>query len=158
MSRIEVLEAAHRPIASFYAPVILFHHVVFVLTGAVINVRAEFLGDGLRVAGMTVGGDLLGLDLGDRLGGAEERFGGGHISGLAEVDVDQIAVAVDRPVQIAPCASDLEVGLVDVPAPLPARHWRSPSAISGVSLTSQSHTASWVNTMPRIRNIYCLRH
>jgi hypothetical protein len=37
----------------------------------VINVRAEFVGNGLGIAGMAVGGDLLGLDLGDRSGGAE---------------------------------------------------------------------------------------
>src|SRR3954466_15492680 len=66
---------------------------------------------------MTVGGDLLGLDLGDRLGGAEERLGGGHIAGLTEIDVDQSAVAIDRPVQLAPCAGDLDVGFIDVPAP-----------------------------------------
>src|SRR4051812_40419801 len=117
MSRIERLEAAHRAVASFYAPVILFHHVVFVLTGAVINVRAEFVGDGLGIAGVPVGGDLLGLDLGDRLGGAEERLGGGHIAGLTEIDVDQVAVAIDRPVETAPFAGDLDVRLVDVPAP-----------------------------------------
>jgi hypothetical protein len=35
MSRIEILEPAHRAVASFYAPVILFDYVVFVLTGAV---------------------------------------------------------------------------------------------------------------------------
>ena len=45
---------------------ILFHHVVFVLAGAVVDVRAEFLGDGLGIAGVSVGRDLLGLDLGDR--------------------------------------------------------------------------------------------
>src|SRR4051812_33540858 len=102
MSCIEILEAAHWPVASFYAPVILFDYVVFVLTGAVVDVRAEFLGDGLGIAGMAVGGDLLGLDLGDRPRGAEECLGRGHIAGFAEVNIDQIAVAVDRPVKIAP--------------------------------------------------------
>src|SRR4051812_31001860 len=115
MSRIEILEAAHRAVASFYAPVILFHHVIFVLTGAVVDVRAEFVG--LGIAGVPVSGDLLGLDLGDRPGGAEERLGRGHVAGLAEVDVDQVTVAVDRPVEIAPLAGNLDVGLVDVPAP-----------------------------------------
>jgi hypothetical protein len=110
MSLIEVLEPAHRSIASFYAPVILFDHVVFILTGAVINLHAEFLGDGPGIAGMAVGGDLLGLDLGDRSGGAEERLGGGHVAGFAEIDVDQITVPVNRPVQITPVTSDLEVG------------------------------------------------
>ena len=47
MSRIEVLEAAHRPVAPFDAPVILFQHVVFVLAGAVVDVRAELVSDGL---------------------------------------------------------------------------------------------------------------
>jgi hypothetical protein len=70
MDRRELLEAAHRPVASFYSPVILFQHVVFVLTGAVIDVGAEFVGNGLGIAGVSVGGDLLGLDLGDRPGGA----------------------------------------------------------------------------------------
>jgi hypothetical protein len=46
------------------------HHVVFVLTGAMVDVLAKFLGNGLGIAGVSVGGDLLGLDLGDRPGGA----------------------------------------------------------------------------------------
>ena len=90
----------------------MFHHVVFVLTGAVVDVRAECLGDDLRIAGVSVGRDLLGLDLGDRPGGAEERLGRGHVAGFAEIDVDQGAVAVDRPVEIAPCAGDFEVRLI----------------------------------------------
>ena len=43
MSRLERLEAAHGPVAPFYAPVILFQHVVFILAGAVVDVRAEFV-------------------------------------------------------------------------------------------------------------------
>jgi hypothetical protein len=50
----------------------------------------------------------------------EERPGGGHVAGFTEIDVDQIAVAVDCPVEIAPLPGDFEVGLVDVPAPAPA--------------------------------------
>ena len=46
------------------ALVILFDHVVFILTGAVVDLIAEFLGDGLGVAGMAVGGGPLGLDPG----------------------------------------------------------------------------------------------
>src|SRR3954451_9316238 len=112
MSRIEILEAAHGPVAPFYAPVILFDHVIFVLTGAVVDVRAEFVGNGLGIAGVPVSGDLLGLDLGDRPGGAEERLGRGHVAGLAEVDVDQVTVAVDRPVEIAPLTGNFDVGLI----------------------------------------------
>src|SRR3954470_19493600 len=153
LSRIEVLEAAHRPVASFYAPVILFDHVVFVLAGAVVELCAEFVGDSLGIAGVPVSDDLLGLDLGDGSGGAEEGLGGGHIAGLTEIDIDQGAVAVDRPVEIAPFTGHLDVRLINVPAPLLARRLRRPSASRGASLASQSRTASWVNTMPRIRNI-----
>src|SRR3954469_339057 len=112
MSRIEVLEAAHRSVAPLYPSVILFDHIVFVLAGGVINVRAEFVGNGLGIAGVAVGGDLLGLDLGDRSGRAEERLGGSHVAGFAQVNVDQGAVAVDRPVEIAPFAGDFDVGLI----------------------------------------------
>src|SRR3954451_3946924 len=45
----------------------------------------------------------------------EERLG--HVAGFAEENVDQGAVAVDRPIEIAPFAGDFDVGLVDVPAP-----------------------------------------
>jgi hypothetical protein len=57
---------AHRPVTSFDSPVILFHHGVFVLAGAMIDVPAEFLGDGLGIVAVVVGGDPLGLDLGER--------------------------------------------------------------------------------------------
>jgi hypothetical protein len=35
-----------------------------------VDVLAKFLGNGLGIAVVSVGGDLLGLDLGDRPGGA----------------------------------------------------------------------------------------
>ena len=63
-------------------------HVVVILAGTMINVGAEFLGDGLGIAGMAVGRDLLGLDLGDRPGGAEECLGRDHIAGFAQVNID----------------------------------------------------------------------
>jgi hypothetical protein len=96
MSRIEVLEAAHGPVAPFHSSVILFQHVVLILAGAVVDIRAEFLGDGFGIAGVSVGGDLFGLNLGDRPGRAEERLGGGHVAGFAELDVDQAAPRSDR--------------------------------------------------------------
>ena len=79
----ELFEAAHGAVASLYAPMILFEHVVLVLAGPVVDVRAEFLGDGLGIVGMAIGGDLLGLDLSDGLGRAKERLGGGEIAGFA---------------------------------------------------------------------------
>jgi hypothetical protein len=54
MSRIKILEAAHRSIACFYAPVILLDHVVVVQAGAVIDVGAEFVGIVKLAAGWVV--------------------------------------------------------------------------------------------------------
>ncbi len=72
------------------------------------EVIAEDLVEGRRVAGVLVGGDLVRRCSGDRHGRAEERFGGFLIAGLAHGDVDQGAVAVDRPVQVLPLTDDLD--------------------------------------------------
>jgi hypothetical protein len=36
--------------------VILFQHIVFVVAGAMVDICAEFLGDGFGIAGVSVGG------------------------------------------------------------------------------------------------------
>ena len=76
------------------------------------GVIAEDLVEGWRVAGVLVRSDLVRRCSGHRHGGAEERLGGFLIAGFAQVDVNQVAVAVDRPVQIAPFAGDFEVSLI----------------------------------------------
>jgi hypothetical protein len=83
MSGVKLLEAAHRTIASLDPSVILFQHVVFVLISPMFHSFPEFLGDGRGIAGVAVGGDLLGLDLGDRPGRAEECLGRGQVAGFA---------------------------------------------------------------------------
>jgi hypothetical protein len=80
------------------------------------EVIAEDLVEGRRVAGVLVSRDLVRGGSGDRDGRAEERLGGFLIAGFAQVDVDQGAVTVDRPVQVLPLASHFDVGLIDIPA------------------------------------------
>ena len=63
------------------------------------EVIAEHFLQGRRIAGVLVSGNLVRRRSGDRHGGAEERLGGFLIAGLAQVDVDQVAVAVDRSVR-----------------------------------------------------------
>ena len=75
------------------------------------DVIAEDLVGGRRVAGVLVSRDLVRRRSGDRHGGAEERLSGFLIAGLAQVDVNQIAVAVDRPVQVLPLARNFDVRL-----------------------------------------------
>jgi hypothetical protein len=80
----------------------------------VFEVIAEDLVEGRRVAGVLVSCDLVRRRSGHRHGRAEERLGGFLIAGFAQVDVDQVAVAVDRPVQVLPLAGDLDVRFVDI--------------------------------------------
>ncbi len=61
-----------------------------------------------------VGGDL------DRRGPirecpAEERACRRQVASVGQPDVDDLAVLIDRPVQVRPAAGDLHVGLVDEP-------------------------------------------
>jgi hypothetical protein len=74
----------------------------------VFEVITEDLVESRRVAGVLVSRDLVRGGSGDRHGGAEERLGGFLIAGLAQVDIDQVAVAVDRPVQVLPLTGDLD--------------------------------------------------
>ena len=56
---------------------------------------------------------LSGVVPGHRRGGGQEgRLGGFLIVGFAQVDVNQVAVAVDRPVQVLPLAGDFDVRLI----------------------------------------------
>jgi hypothetical protein len=110
------LETPHQPIAPFYSPVILFQMVVQVLGSTVFEVVTEDLVEGRRVAGVLVSRDLVRRCSSDRHGGAEERFGGFLIAGLAQVDVDQIAVAVNCAVQVLPLAGHLDVRFINIPA------------------------------------------
>ena len=98
----------------FYPSMILFQMVVEVLGSAMFDVIAEDLVEGRRIAGVLIGGDLVRGGSGDRHGGAEERLGGFLIAAFAQIDVNQITVAVDCPVQVAPLAGDPGVRLIDV--------------------------------------------
>src|SRR3954470_6872433 len=119
------------------------------------EVIAEDLVEGRRVAGVLVSRDLVRRCSGDRHGRAEERLGGFLIAGRAQVDIDQVAVAVDRPVQVLPLASHLDVrsSIYQLRPALPLRRRRRASVSSGASLASQSRIASWLNTRPRSSRI-----
>ena len=47
---------------------------------------------------------------------AEEFLSRCHIAGRAQHRVDEVPVAIDRPIQVAPAAMDLEIGFIDIPA------------------------------------------
>ena len=120
LRRDEALEAPHTSYASFDAPMILLEPIVFVRAGPMHNPPAECRADRPRVGAVPVRGDALGGDASGGFGRAEEGLRRGHVAVLAQHGVDEIAVAVDRPVQIGPAAADFQVGLVHVPVPAAA--------------------------------------
>jgi transposase len=106
--------------------------------GKMAHVFAELGPDGSRVGVMAVGGDPIRRDTRDRLGRSKECRGGSKVTMLAQHDVNQSAVAIDRAIEISPSAPHPDICLVDVPAgpTLPLRRRRRSSANAGVSLIS----------------------
>ena len=46
---------------------------------------------------------------------AEEPLRRSHVAGLAQHRVNEVTVAIDRSIQVAPAALDLQVGFIDIP-------------------------------------------
>jgi hypothetical protein len=105
----EGLEAAHTSCAPFHAAVVLLQPVVLVGAGPVLDVAAQGRADRARIGAVPVRGDAVGDQAGGGLGRAEEGLGGRHVPVPAEQGVDQVAVAVDRAIQVAPPAPDPQV-------------------------------------------------
>jgi hypothetical protein len=112
------LEAEHWPCDAFDGAVVLFDDVVEVLRLAHLDGQTAIgldAHDGGSVGCALVDRDLVGHAV--QVDGAfEERPGRGVISFGAQQEVDSVAVAVDRAVQVLPLAADLHVGLVHPPA------------------------------------------
>jgi hypothetical protein len=106
-SRLHALESAHRAQSGFEPAVIGFDDIVRVLLEDVPCGRHELVDDP-RVDRCPVGGDL------DRSGpesqrAGEERPGGRTVAALGQQDVDDLAVLIDRAIEISPAAGDLGV-------------------------------------------------
>jgi hypothetical protein len=92
-----------------------FDALVEILIGAVAHFTAENVTNSTRIGSMFVGGDAIWLtpNASDRM--FEKCFGGRQIACLTEYRIDQVTVAVNRPVQILPFAFHFNVGFVHVP-------------------------------------------
>jgi hypothetical protein len=97
------------------APVVLFDALVFVAAGAVEHPVAQGLADGARVGVMPFGRHLRGGTTDEVQGLREAALGRGHVALLAEQRVDEVAVPIDRAVQIASAPLHPQVRLVRVP-------------------------------------------
>ena len=111
------LEADHRSGNAFDCAVVLLDEVVEVFRLAHLDVQTAVgldARDCSRVRAALVDGDLLGHAV-QVYGALEECPGCGVVWLGAQQEVNGVAVAVDRPLQLPPLAADLHVGLVHPP-------------------------------------------
>src|SRR5215472_12210559 len=109
--RVMLLEAAHTSDPSLDSAMVLFKSII-----QVTDLAAQRRTDRARVRVVPVGSHPVRHKAGNRPCRAEEPLGRSHVTGLAQHRVDEVPVAIDRPIQVAPAAMDLEVGFVHIPA------------------------------------------
>jgi len=110
--RAHAFESAHRAQPRLEPAVVGFHDVVGILLHHMS--RTRFV-EQPRVDRCPIGRDL------DRNGSephraGEERTRRGAVSALREQDVDDLAVLIDRAVEVSPASGDLDVSLVNEPS------------------------------------------
>jgi hypothetical protein len=132
LRRGEAFEPSHASYSTFHAAVVLLKPAIFVAAGPVRDTTAQRAADRPRIGAVAVCGDLIGRHARDGLGRAEEGLGRRHVTMLAQHGVDEIAIAVDGPIQVGPATTNLQVRFIHVPAP----------AAAGASFASHSRTAS----------------
>jgi hypothetical protein len=99
-------QALHRPQPGPQPPVIRLDRIVRVLLHGVQR-RGDQLVEHLRVDGRAVGRDL-GRDRADAQRASEEAPRGRQVPPCRQLDVDDLAVLVDRPVGISPATGDIQ--------------------------------------------------
>ena len=94
---------------------VLLKSVVEVATHPVPHMFTKLGTDGSGIGIMAVGGDPIRRDTSNRLGRSEECLGGCEVAVLAEHDVHQSAIAINRAIEISPLATHPDVRLVNIP-------------------------------------------
>ena len=110
-----LLEPAHTSDPPFDPAMVLFKSIVQVDARSVADVAAQRRADCARVGVMPVGCHPVRHKADNRPCRAEEPLGRSHVTGRAQHRVDEVPVAIDRPIQVAPAALDLEVRFVGIP-------------------------------------------
>ena len=111
--RAEPFEPTHRSQPGLELTMIGFDGVVRVLLHDMAR-RGQQLVEHPRIRGSSVGAHL-GWAWAVLEGTGEELASGRQIPILRDEDVDDLAVLVDRPVQIGPAPGDLDIRLIDEP-------------------------------------------
>ena len=111
-----VLEAPHTSDPALDAAMILFKTIVEVHAGPVPHRPSQHRADRPGIGAMAIRRHPVGAKAHCRPGRAEEGLRCPHVALLAQHRVDQVAVPIDRPVEVAPPAAHLQVGFVNIPA------------------------------------------
>jgi hypothetical protein len=106
-SGIVALEAPHTSGPAFDPTMVLFKTIVQVGVGSMADRPTQHGADRPGIGAMAIGGHPVGAKAHGRFGRSEERLGRLNVAVLAEHRVDQVAVAINRPVKVAPPATDL---------------------------------------------------
>jgi hypothetical protein len=114
--RAVLLEAAHTSDASFDTAMVLFKPIIQVDVRPVADGAAQRRADRARVGIMPISCHAVRHKASNQPCRAEELLVRSHVTGRAQHRVDEVPVAIDRPIQVAPAAIHLEIGFVDVPA------------------------------------------
>src|ERR1700730_14301256 len=114
-SGFSVLEAAHRFVSALDPAMILLDPIVQILVGPVFHSAFQFGADRAWITVMTIRRDPRGNGTSHRFGRSKERLRRRHVTSLAQPQVNKGTEAIDRAVEVAPAALNLDVRLVNVP-------------------------------------------
>jgi hypothetical protein len=139
----EGFEPACGPAALLDAPMVLLHMAVHVAVRPARHPVPEDGPNGPRVGVVAIGGDAVGRHPGQRPRRTKEGLGRCELPRVAEASVHEVAISINRAVEIAPLFLHFDVGLVDLPRlpTAPRSSLRKASVRSGAGLTSQPHVA-----------------
>src|ERR1700733_10104592 len=103
---------------------VLLKSVVEISARSMPHLFVELGSDRSGIGIMPIGGDPIRSDASHRLGQSKECPGGSKLTMLAEHDIHQGAVAIDRAIEIPPSATHPHICLINVPA------WANPAFAS----------------------------
>ncbi len=92
---------------------VLLKSVVEVATRPVAYLPAEFSADRSGIRIVAICRDPVRRHARHRPGGSKERLGGGQATVLAQHDIDQSAITIDRTIQISPLPTNPDIRLID---------------------------------------------
>ena len=113
--RLEVPEPQHRVVPLFQRPMRLFGPVVQIAITPMDCPATTDPADRLRIRPMMISCDVQGPVARHLNETSQEASGGRPIAVLAQHRVEQLPIAIDRPVQVAPAPGDLHIRLVQIP-------------------------------------------